>query len=73
MASKRKTKKKIRSKPLGLLWLDHIKFWILDSVDLSNNYRNLSRGMADFGLSELSKATKISKEKLKKHIIFNEL
>ena len=73
MASKRKTKKIIKASKLSLLWVEHIKFWLFHSVDLYNEYKSLSRNMADFGLSELSNITKLSKERLKKHIIFNEL
>lgn len=73
MASKRKTKKKIKADPFGPLWLESARFWLLHSVDLSNRYRALSRYMADFDISELSKTTGISKEKLKKHVVFNEL
>lgn len=71
MASKRKTKKLIKSVPQGRIWLRHIKFWLYDGVKIKNQYRELSRSMADYGIAELSGLVGISKERLKRHIIFN--
>jgi len=73
MASKRRTKKTIKAVPQGQLWLRHIKFWLYDGVEIKNQYRELSRSMADYGIAELSGLVGISKERLKRHIIFNVL
>lgn len=40
-----------------------------NSVDVKNNYRDISRNLLDFDISELSKNTRISKKDLKKYFI----
>lgn len=66
----RETKKRIKNLPAGRLWSEHIRFWLLDSVNLRNDYRDLSRKLADFDISELAKLVGVSKKDLKKYFIW---
>lgn len=71
MASIRQTKKNIKKYPAGALWLDHAKYWVIDSVNPSNEYRGISRFFYGVDVDELSKITGISTQTLKKYIIAN--
>lgn len=65
----RKTKKEIKKTPSGRIWLEHTKFWMLNAVTKNNNYRGISRFFYDVDITELSKITGISKQKIRKFII----
>jgi hypothetical protein len=66
----RKAKKIIKKVPSGPIWINHIKYWQMDSVKYNNDYRTISQFFYDVGISELSNRAKISKEKLRKLTIF---
>ena len=65
----KETKKRIKNTPSGRLWSEHIRFWMVYSVNLANNYREISRNFVDFDISELSSVTGISKKLLKKYFV----
>ena len=69
MSSIRETKKRIKKIPSGRLWSEHIRFWMVDSVNSKNNYRGISRFFTDVDVSQLSNLTGISKESLKKYFV----
>lgn len=65
----RKTKKEIKKTPSGRIWLEHAKFWMLYSVSKNNSYPGISRFFYDVDITELSKITGISKQKIRKFTI----
>ena len=69
MASIRKTKKAIKKNPWGPLWVKHAKYWVVDAVNPTNEYRGISRFFYDVDVRELSRITNITENKIKKYII----
>lgn len=69
MSSIRNTKKVIKKSPFGPLWLEHAKYWAVDAVNPTNEYRGISRFFYDVDVHELSRIANITEEKIKKYII----
>lgn len=69
MSSIKKTKKSVKKTAAGIIWVEHARFWMMDSVNPANNYRGISRFFFNVDISELSKITGFSKERLKKYIM----
>lgn len=69
MASIRHTKKVIKKHPAGVLWLGHAKYWVADSVNLSNEYRGISRFFYLVDINELSRIANVSEQSMKKYIL----
>ena len=69
MSSVKKTKKLIKKTTSGHIWVEHARFWLVNSINPTNNYRGISEFFFNTDMIELSKLTGISKEGLKKYII----
>ena len=69
MSSIRNTKKLIKKNPFGPLWMEHAKYWVVDTVKHENEYRGISSFFYDVDVQELSRITKITENKIKKYII----